>query len=60
MNNRRKPLVALGAGVFTASLGGFAQQPGKIWRIGFLATVSASVLVLRPGWTHCGQVCGSW
>jgi hypothetical protein len=34
MNNRRKLLVVLGAGVLTAPLGSFAQQQGKVWRIG--------------------------
>jgi putative ABC transport system substrate-binding protein len=37
MNNRRKILIALGAGALAAPLGSFAQQPGKVWRVGFLA-----------------------
>jgi putative ABC transport system substrate-binding protein len=37
VNNRRKILIALGAGALAAPLGSFAQQPGKIWRVGFLA-----------------------
>jgi len=37
MNNRRKFLVALGASVIAAPLSSFAQQQGKIWRVGFLA-----------------------
>lgn len=36
MNNRRKIILALGAGAFTAPLASFAQQQGKIWRVGFL------------------------
>ena len=36
MNTRRKLLVALGAGVLAAPLGSFAQQQGKVWRVGFL------------------------
>ncbi len=36
MNNRRKLIVALGAGALVAPLGSFAQQQGKVWRIGFL------------------------
>ena len=36
MNNRRKLLVALGAGAFAAPLGSFAQQQGKSARVGFL------------------------
>ncbi len=37
MNNRRKLIVALGAGALAAPLGSFAQQQGKVWRVGFLA-----------------------
>jgi putative ABC transport system substrate-binding protein len=36
MNNRRKLLVALGAGALAAPLASFAQQQGKVWRIGYL------------------------
>jgi putative ABC transport system substrate-binding protein len=35
MNNRRKLVIALGAGALTAPLSSFAQRQGKIWRIGF-------------------------
>jgi putative ABC transport system substrate-binding protein len=34
---RRKLLVALGASALTAPLASFAQQQGKVWRIGFLS-----------------------
>jgi hypothetical protein len=37
MNNRRKLVIALGAGALTAPFGSFAQQQGKVWRVGFLA-----------------------
>ena len=37
MNNRRKLVVALGASVIAAPFSSFAQQQGKIWRVGFLA-----------------------
>jgi putative ABC transport system substrate-binding protein len=37
MNNRRKLVIALGAGALTAPLGSFAQQQGKVWRIGFVS-----------------------
>ncbi len=37
MNKRRKLFVALGAGALTAPLSVFAEQQGKVWRIGFLA-----------------------
>jgi putative ABC transport system substrate-binding protein len=36
MNNRRKLVIAIGAGALTAPLAAFAQQPGKVWRVGFL------------------------
>ena len=36
MNHRRKLLVALGASALAAPLRTFAQQKGKVWRIGFL------------------------
>ena len=35
MNNRRKLILALSAGALSP-LGSFAQQQGKVWRIGFL------------------------
>ena len=38
MNNRRKLVIALGAGVLAAPFGSFAQQQGKVWRIGFLSS----------------------
>ena len=37
MNNRRKLVVAIGAGALAASIELFAQQPAKVWRVGFLA-----------------------
>jgi putative ABC transport system substrate-binding protein len=37
MNNRRKLLVALGVGAFAPPYFAFAQQPGKVWRVGFLS-----------------------
>ncbi len=36
MNNRRKLIVALGAGALVTPIHSFAQQQGKVWRIGFL------------------------
>ena len=36
MNNRRKLVLALGAGALTASFGSFPQQQNKVWRIGYL------------------------
>ena len=37
MTTRRKLFVALGAGALAAPLAAFAQQQGKIWRVGLLA-----------------------
>ena len=44
MNNRRKLLVTLGTGAlaFVAQRASFAQQRGKVWRVGFLSLSSAS------------------
>lgn len=42
MNNRRKLVIALGAGVLGAPLSCFAQKPEKLFRIGFLDTGSAT------------------
>ncbi len=36
MNTRRRLVIALCASAFQASLGSFAQQQGKVWRIGML------------------------
>jgi putative ABC transport system substrate-binding protein len=37
MNNRRKLVIALGAGALTAPLTSFAQAQGKVWCVGFLS-----------------------
>ena len=37
MNNRRKLVIALGAGAISVPFGSYAQQQGKVWRIGFLS-----------------------
>ena len=42
MVNRRKLLVALGVGALAAPLAAFAQQQGKVWRIGFLGSESVA------------------
>jgi putative ABC transport system substrate-binding protein len=36
LNNRRKLVLALGAGALTVPFGSLAQQQGKVWRIGYL------------------------
>ena len=40
MINRRKLIVALGAGALAAPFGAFAQPQGKVWRIGILHSES--------------------
>lgn len=42
MNDRRRLIIALGAGALAAWHASFAQQPAKVWRIGFLGVASAS------------------
>jgi putative ABC transport system substrate-binding protein len=63
MNNRRKLIVALGSGALLAPFCSFAQQQGKVWRIGFLGPGSASntatrVEALRAGLRDLGYVEG--
>jgi putative ABC transport system substrate-binding protein len=43
VNKRRQLLVALGASALTAPLMSLAQQPGKVWRVGFLAQRQISI-----------------
>ncbi len=43
MNNRRKLVIALGAGALVAPLACFAQQPDRVWRVGFLSARSRPV-----------------
>ena len=40
MNNRRKFIFALGAGVLSVPLGSYAQQATKVWRVGFFQYAS--------------------
>ena len=42
MMNRRKALVAFGLCALAAPLAAFAQQPAKVWRIGYLGDGSAA------------------
>ncbi len=37
MNNRRRLVIALGGSALATPFGSFAQQKGKVWRVGFLA-----------------------
>ena len=45
LNTRRKLIIVLGAGVLIAPLGSFAQQQGKVWRIGILLIGSSATSV---------------
>jgi putative ABC transport system substrate-binding protein len=47
MINRRKLLITFGASALIAPLGSFAQQQGKVWRIGFLLDGEQSDYVQR-------------
>jgi putative ABC transport system substrate-binding protein len=47
VNNRRKLMVALGASALVVPLRSFAQQRGKVWRIGFLLEGEQSHYVSR-------------
>ena len=40
MDSRRKLLIALGASALAAPFGAFAQQQGKVWRVGYLASTA--------------------
>jgi putative ABC transport system substrate-binding protein len=39
MKTRRKLIVALGASALAAPFDSFAQQPGKVWRVGFVGLI---------------------
>ena len=39
VTTRRKIVIALCAGVITGPFAAFAQQPGRVWRVGFLAQI---------------------
>jgi hypothetical protein len=54
MKNRRKLVVALGAGPLAVPFGSFAQQQGKVWRIGVLAAESPSIEILRLEYMRAG------
>jgi len=45
MNNRRRLMIAFGACALTAPLGCFAQEQGKVWRVGFLSAYSRQTLL---------------
>lgn len=63
MTMRRQLLVLLGTGMFAGALPSLAQQPGKVWRIGFLSPASAAgaksrVEAFRAGLRELGYVEG--
>ena len=63
MNNRRKLIAAFGAGALVAPFATFAQQSGKIYRVGYLGNSSASlepdlVEAFRQGMRDLGYIEG--
>ena len=65
MNNRRKLVIALGAGMVAAPLATLSQQQGKVWRVGFLSAAAGDsrsmprVQAIRDGLRDYGYVEGS-
>jgi putative ABC transport system substrate-binding protein len=47
LNNRRKLVIALGANALVLPFASFAQQQGKLWRMGFLEEIEQSYYVQR-------------
>jgi putative ABC transport system substrate-binding protein len=43
MNNRRRLIIALGAGALAAPFASIAQESGKVWRVGYLSQGSRPV-----------------
>ena len=61
MNNRRKLMVALGAGALAVPLRSFAQQQGKVWRIGYISQrpgIDEQTEGLRKGLRELGYIEG--
>jgi putative ABC transport system substrate-binding protein len=60
MSKRRELVIALGASVFVAPLGSFAQQQGKVWRVGVLDTTTNAAFLeaFRKGLHELGYVEG--
>jgi putative ABC transport system substrate-binding protein len=62
MNKRRELVIALGASALVAPLGSFAQQQGRIWRVGVLDTSTSMNAVnleaFRKGLHDLGYVEG--
>jgi putative ABC transport system substrate-binding protein len=61
MSKRRELVIALGASALVAPLGSFAQQQGRVWRIGILDATSTNPALLeafRKGLHELGYVEG--
>jgi putative ABC transport system substrate-binding protein len=63
VNKRRRLLIAAGASVLAAPLASFAQQKGKIWRVGFLGPSAAAgstqrIEALKAGFRDLGYIEG--
>src|SRR6266567_116038 len=48
MNKRRDLIIALGASALVGPLDSFAQQQGKLWRVGVLDTTSTNATTTIP------------
>jgi putative tryptophan/tyrosine transport system substrate-binding protein len=61
MSTRRQLVIALGAVALAMSLGSFAQQQGRVWRVGVLDPTSTNAVFLqafRRGLHELGYVEG--
>jgi putative tryptophan/tyrosine transport system substrate-binding protein len=61
MDKRRELIFALGVSALVAPLGSFAQQQGRVWRVGVLDTTSTNAVYLeafRKGLRELGYVEG--
>jgi len=61
VNKRRQIVIAMGLSALASPFGSFAQQPGKVWRIGFLGlgnavNTSSRVEALRAGMRELGYI----
>ena len=45
MNSRRKLIIAFGAGALMAPFAARAQQPVKVWRVGYLGSANRPVFI---------------
>ena len=62
MNGGRRQVLAFGAGMLVSPFGSLAQQPGKVWRIGYLAVIDPAATphlqAFRDGLKQLGYIEG--